>query len=414
MASFVAEATARRRVLNARSVPTQGMSPCSGPRLRSGAAAEPRLSAAIAAGLVLLAACAGKNADRAAAMAALAVDSVPFVEIASTAPDGTPRFGFAEGAVRLGDGRIVVLDGAGDHLVTFDTGGQLVRTVGRKGLGPGEFQFPTRLERCAGDSLLVWDGSTRRLIIFDSAGAVAREPKFSFTAAAPWCGPTPRMLVLAAPEKIDFPQPSGPPPAPTYTHGVISGPNGDSLAGFGPVELYVMRPLGATVTVTPLDTRFLLGAGDSGYADIYDLNGAKVGTRRVAPVPAKATRQDYERAVDRLVYRLPPGPARETPRQQFMTIPMPDRMPAYQKLLADPTGAVWAVVSGPGAPKTRIYVTSDSGAVLADFSLPDMFVPYDVGTDYILGIAETLDGEQHVREYRVRRDQAGAPRASRR
>ena len=46
------------------------------------------------------------------------------------------------GLARLDDGRVAVLSTGNRHLAIFTSSGQLVRTIGRRGQGPGEFTPP--------------------------------------------------------------------------------------------------------------------------------------------------------------------------------------------------------------------------------------------------------------------------------
>lgn len=77
----------------------------------------------------------------------------------------------ARGSLRLGDGRIVVVNGGSQELRFFGPDGQYLSAVGGSGEGPGEFRFPTRIRKSSGDSLQVWDQSLMRVSFFDSQGA---------------------------------------------------------------------------------------------------------------------------------------------------------------------------------------------------------------------------------------------------
>jgi hypothetical protein len=58
----------------------------------------------------------------------------------------------------------------------FDPSGNLVRTIGRKGGGPGEFRRMLR-SGFVGDSLWVYDGDARRLTVFSPEGRYVRSVK---------------------------------------------------------------------------------------------------------------------------------------------------------------------------------------------------------------------------------------------
>lgn len=56
-------------------------------------------------------------------------------------------------AYRLGDGRLVVVDGGANEVRYFDGDGRHVSTSGGEGDGPGEFQDITSVALTPGDSL---------------------------------------------------------------------------------------------------------------------------------------------------------------------------------------------------------------------------------------------------------------------
>ena len=67
--------------------------------------------------------------------------------------------------LRLRNGTIVVPNEGTKNLRFFDGSGRYLRTVGRDGSGPGEFRSVQTTLRKAGDSILVWDWSQRRLTL---------------------------------------------------------------------------------------------------------------------------------------------------------------------------------------------------------------------------------------------------------
>ena len=89
--------------------------------------------------------------------------------------DGAADYQFTRivGAARFEDATIAVGDAGTLSIRFFDANGQLVRTAGRMGNGPGEFRTLQSLRR-AGDSLDVFDRRVNRMTVFDRGGAVVR------------------------------------------------------------------------------------------------------------------------------------------------------------------------------------------------------------------------------------------------
>lgn len=67
-------------------------------------------------------------------------------------------------------GSIYVLDDAHGRVLRFDTTGALTRTLGRKGAGPGELDFPFILEVQSTGVVNVFDAAKQTFVRFDSNG----------------------------------------------------------------------------------------------------------------------------------------------------------------------------------------------------------------------------------------------------
>ena len=76
------------------------------------------------------------------------------------------------GVVHLpGRDRIVVVDGGGHHLDVFSGSGEWIETIGRRGTGPGEFNFPTHIT-ADGSHLIVADSGNFRVQRIELDGTV--------------------------------------------------------------------------------------------------------------------------------------------------------------------------------------------------------------------------------------------------
>jgi hypothetical protein len=100
--------------------------------------------------------------------------SGPSLEIGRAGGDPSHELYRVSGAVRLTDGRIVVANSGSSELRYFDSNGDYLKSVGRRGGGPGEFTGDLKLLPYHGDSLLVWDARLRRFSLFDLNGAFVR------------------------------------------------------------------------------------------------------------------------------------------------------------------------------------------------------------------------------------------------
>lgn len=92
------------------------------------------------------------------------LDSTPVVQVASEA-SGAYQFTFVWSGVLLADGRIALGELGSNEVRVFSADGVHMKTWGRRGMGPGEFQSITRVLPYLGDSLLAYDQSLRRTTI---------------------------------------------------------------------------------------------------------------------------------------------------------------------------------------------------------------------------------------------------------
>lgn len=73
--------------------------------------------------------------------------------------------------LRIDDqGYFYILDWRDCHILVYDDSGKYVRTIGRKGQGPGEFRAPAFFDFLSDGRLFVNDGMNQRISIFDLEG----------------------------------------------------------------------------------------------------------------------------------------------------------------------------------------------------------------------------------------------------
>ena len=101
------------------------------------------------------------------------IDSAPVIRIGAEQA-GPYQFSFVSQGLLLDSGRIAVVELAANEVRVFGADGRHLRTLGRRGRGPGEFQISSGLFRYPGDSLAVFDQIERRLTIFPLADGAPR------------------------------------------------------------------------------------------------------------------------------------------------------------------------------------------------------------------------------------------------
>lgn len=72
-------------------------------------------------------------------------------------------------------GNIYVLDTKAAHIKVFDENGTFVKTIGKKGEGPGEAERPRFLQITLQEEIMVCDASSGRILFFDMSGKFLRK-----------------------------------------------------------------------------------------------------------------------------------------------------------------------------------------------------------------------------------------------
>lgn len=138
----------------------------------------------VATGLMLLAGASAANAQSALQSAARVKswNSVIVVPLRGAQGEQMP-FDYFAGVAMLPNGSVLFGDQYEPRIVLANSTGRFVAAAGRKGGGPGEFTARSRILRLRGDSIGVYDGSLRRLSIFDSKLKFARVERIAELAA---------------------------------------------------------------------------------------------------------------------------------------------------------------------------------------------------------------------------------------
>lgn len=86
-----------------------------------------------------------------------------------------------------GAAHIAVLDASHSNQIhVFDSSGQWIRTVGRRGGGPGEMQYPQGIDVDRDGSMSVMDDAKQALLSWNRAGALLPERKLITARGRPW------------------------------------------------------------------------------------------------------------------------------------------------------------------------------------------------------------------------------------
>lgn len=306
---------------------------------------------------------------------AFRIDSTPLVRLGGLRSDEREEFSTRHGllgTLRLPDGRIVVNDHS--ELKVFDARGRLLRVIGRRGSGPGEFQQTRSVCLGAGDSLVALDFSLRRASVFTVDGAFVRTISVDATPVplGEGCFSDGSLLMMGSPRVNERTL------LPAERAKLL-----DRVADFRRVSMSarVVRTVGTWATapmtafLAPISTRVVrdrIYFGDSRDASvrIHDADGRLTHVFRWRAPRVNVTPELIERRVRASVPTDAPRSVVEERVQAFHAMPVQDVLPSYLRMFVDPIGRIWledypVIQRGPGW-----TVLDQDGALLGRVEMP--------------------------------------------
>lgn len=356
---------------------------------------------------LLLSAC-NSSADNASTdLAMWTVNATPSLDISGNDSAGDPRIGIAEGVARLANGELVIADRGLTSLRFFSSNGELLRTVGREGEGPGEFRYIAGLLQCS-DSLFVHDitrGDPYQVFAFD--GSLARSLTFEYvqenTPYRTTCNRDGLFLHMGweRHETMALGRARG---TTLYWLADANGKHRASLGEFPGSERLVVKggtgphPLGREPVLALSRQRAYIGTADSFAVLSFATDGTPAAMLRYLDTDLRTTPDDIER------FKFLDTAGQNTAMQQSLVrmwagVEYPPTIPAYDQMIVDARDQLW-VRRTPrriGGDAEWIVFAAD-GTPLARTTMSGELRVYEIGDDYVLGIAvDPTDGTQSVR-----------------
>jgi hypothetical protein len=299
------------------------------------------------------------------------------------------------------------------RVVVLDSTGAVVRTLGRRGLGPDEFRSVRGVQVLPGDSLLVYDPAAARLSVFAPGSSRAAY----VTRVA---GPEPH-LVRRTPANDAHVALLSPPftVGDSARHDVLrllnldGTPRGEPLRRFPSRSfLRVQQPGGFSVMPNPFGHEGLFAIAPDGtlhYAwndrlavESTDLQGRRTGGFTVGYEPPPVTRADAASAFD----GMPEQAVRAF--RPALEDSLPERWPALAAMLADERGWVWMRLHGPAGGPREWLVFQPDGRYVGSVFLPPGADVLAVRADRVYAVeTDEDDGVTAVVIYRVSPRPAG-------
>lgn len=319
-------------------------------------------------------------------------------------------------AVRLDDGRILILDETPSHQIrVFDADGRHMAYWGGAGGGPGEFGFPPyELFRDPSGGVVVPELSAVRVSRFAADGSFISRAVMRYgrsvdrneRARSGSCCQF-REVLADGSWLVAYPE-----------EGIVAGtglrrgerplerfsPEGESLGEFVayPGGLWrdggsADRPVtvlltGGLATAVHGDEVFI-GNGAEFVVDVFTTAGDHVRSLRLNRTPPAFDGELRRAYIERMVgsVRSMQGDDAAARLRPDIERNMPEQLPAFSEILVDPAGHLWLLsASVPGAgdrPRTATVLDRD-GNFLGDVVLPAGLRPRQAGDDWLLGVVQ--------------------------
>ena len=276
------------------------------------------------------------------------VDPEPVFRLGGAEADPAHRFHQILDVALLAGGALIVVDGGSAEVRHYDAGGRHLWSIGGRGEGPGEFRSPRYLGRRADGAFLIWDRSLLRLSVIEHGEVTLAERRTApdgsvFIAEGlfddgAWLVAYPRSASLEEGAawtdtiRLGRYDPVSEEDAPLAT---VPGTQWVWTGRYQLPVPFSARPLRAIV-----GRRLAVASGSAAEVSVHDLDGSPVARYRIAREAEPVTDADVAQVIESLV-DIGQGPA-EVWRRWHDRMEVPAYEPAFDRLLADGDGNLWA------------------------------------------------------------------------
>jgi hypothetical protein len=352
------------------------------------------------------------------------IASEPDVAIGAVEGDTAYQFFGISGAHRTAEGRFVVVNAGSRDVRVYDAGGKFVRSFGRRGGGPEEFEMPV-LAGVSHDTLIVVDQAHHRLSMVHAEAGIVRVARVADDVGA-FLNPVGAfgngdVVFGGALDMARTQLQQGLNRAHTFYRSC--DPDGALVADFGHqmgADFFIQRmgprgpetppalvPFGRVPLGAVAPERFYFGAQDGWEVEAYDPSGSLVRLIRLDRDPVAVTEADTRQYIDDMTGSIT-GERGVRMREMLSEIPVPDVFPPYGVLEADALGYLWvADYAPPGKAASTWTIFDADGRLAGRVTTPPNVAILEIGADYLLGVYRDELGVEYLHQYAVRRP--GAP-----
>lgn len=334
------------------------------------------------------------------------------------------------GSIVLRDGRIAILDGQSAQVRVYSPEGEHIEDWGGHGEGPGEYSSPSSIFPYRGDSILVSEFVASRFTILDDRGRFGRNvvPEMGLSFVTEWrkrmeegdrswmpsescCNLWGTLsggdFLLSYPEMIPY---TGTGTKRAAVSAAIIADSGGAAEGVGDFEggAYQLGLQGRPLRFQ-FASSFEMATGPDGYfateGDAYSINEYDANsrlrriirlTRELRPVTDEIKAAHEARLREQILAPGAPieGGSPEEVLEMMLAPPYPSHLPAFDHLLVDPEGNLWAGQSSYGGgdddqtpDMNEYFVFAPDGRHLGIVEVPADLSVQQIGSDFVLALA---------------------------
>lgn len=338
------------------------------------------------------------------------IEDEPAVDLAETGSGFMHEFFRVRDMLRAGDDHLVVADGVSNEIRVYDSAGRFVRAFGGSGEGPGEFRFLGTVVLTNSGRLLGvdYDGSGGEFDVESGLVATFQMP----SGVTPVRHPVASDIVWGRDLEVTV-HDEGRRQGPRRSQATILRLSENRMSSHRvasvPGDEYAIVPEGDLIPHMQLQThivptghgRVVVGTAETMEYSILDgRSGEALQIARILGVSLAVSREEVDRE---LQTRLGPNP-RPRMRELLEGLPVPEERPAYQRMILDGAGNVWAGEFLGLARRYEAqewYVWDSSGVWLGIVETPARFELMRVGSDEVLGVWRDFNDVEHPQVLRL-------------
>lgn len=350
------------------------------------------------------------------------VDSIPDLQIGAIDDDDDANvFGRIEGVAQKDTSRLAVFDGRSLELKVFSASGEFLYRRGGKGSGPGEFLLASRIRAWPTSSMVLYDNRQSRLTVYSVEGAMSIVAVSSSGVRGRnelAVGRLGDKVVMGTTGLFVKPR-QGEYPLDSINYRLVDPRTGEvrTLGVFPGARLFSHVFKGETIPLTgylPYDIMpslavrsdaLFITAGEGPTIHEYDAGGVLRRVIRLDEPPRKPKPTDLEHHV--VNERRRRDSLNAIWVDMYRKFPLPTELPAFNSLLVDETGTLWAEVYSLDRTRPTVWLVFDhDGRGLGSVETPAGLKVQQIGTDFVLGTIRDGFGVDYVRRYRLHRQPA--------